>query len=478
MPSVARSSIATCLLLLVGCSLSLADVTLAPTHYDLEIGIDYEAQTLCGRARITFTNVSDAPADEVSLVLYRLQQVRSVRDEAGNDLEFSQCVVGLDDYPVWQVNHIVVTLAEPLAPGEETAIDIAHDGYLLGYTETGSSYVRDSIDREFTIIRTDSRAYPMLGRPSVVSARALVAYDFSYSARITVPPELTVVCGGRLEGIEESDGTRTFEFTSVLPSWRMDFAIADYRELSRGPIRVCYLPGDAGGAEGVVGAAEDALEYFTDWFGSRPTASTLTFIEIPDGWGSQTDVTTIIQSAGAFTDPSRHREVYHEISHLWNVLPTDSPSPRWEEGLATFLEFLLKEEITGEQSVAQLEEWLFGVLLETIERRPELREIPLVDYGRENLTDVSYRSGALFFGLLYRLEGHERFGRIISEYISSHAEAGGTTQDLVGVIVRLGGEHADVLCRDWILTAGWADLIGAGATAEGLADHYRGPAAD
>ena len=171
------------------------------------------------------------------------------------------------------------------------------------------------------------------------------------------------------------------------------------------PIRVCYLAGDEEGASGVAQAAEYALSRFTEWFGPRPTESTLTFIEVPDGWGSQTDVTTIIQSAGAFTDPSRHREVYHEVSHLWNVMQTDSPSPRWEEGLASFLEFLLKEEVAGEPAVAQLAEWLFGVLEESIERRPELRGVPLIEYGKENLTDISYRSGALFFDLLFASRG-------------------------------------------------------------------------
>jgi hypothetical protein len=67
-----------------------------------------------------------------------------------------------------------------------------------------------------------------------------------------------VVNGGRLEGETERDGKVTYRFSSLRPSWRMDFAVADY----------------------------------------------------------------------STRDPARHREVYHEISHLWGAPPTDLPSPR------------------------------------------------------------------------------------------------------------------------------------------------------
>src|SRR3972149_6477562 len=71
-----------------------------------------------------------------------------------------------------------------------------------------------------------------------------------------------------------------------------------------------------------------------------------------------------IQSAAAFKDPEQHREVYHEISHLWNVPPTDRPSPRWNEGQASFLEYLVTQEVTGKPIVdaraSQLVDWLRG----------------------------------------------------------------------------------------------------------------------
>jgi hypothetical protein len=475
MPGHARFHLAALAALLV-CSSAIAEPTtgVAATHYDLELDLDYAHGALEAWARIELVNPYETTRDEVSITLYRLLTVRSASDGEGNDLPFTQGVVSVEDYPVLQLNQVIVTLPEPMAPGDEFVLELEYDGYLLGYAETGMSYVKDVIDTEFTILRTDSWVFPRPGYPTIASSRASVAWEYSFSSEITVPSGLTIVCGGRLDGVDEGEGVRTFRHSSVVPSWRMDFAIADYSELSAGPIRICYLPGDDEGAAGVAQAARDALGAFSEWFGPRPSEAPLTFIEIPDGWGSQTYTGTIIQSGGAFKDPRRYREVYHEVSHLWNVLGTDEPSPRWEEGLATFLEFHLAGDLTGEPYLERLEEWLLGVLAEGLEANPAWKEVPLVDYGKANLTDLSYRAGALFFDLLHRLEGQDRFNSIIGDYIHEHAESGGTTLDLVDVIRRYDAPGTEALCQDWILTAAWTEFIASGATVDQMAEHYLG----
>ena len=117
--------------------------------------------------------------------------------------------------------------------------------------------------------------------------------------------------------------------------------------LERGATRVVYFPEDSIGAAGVMNAIKNTMRLYTDWFGPLKEEAGLTVIEIPDGWGSQADVTAIIQTAPAFKDPSGYSRVYHELSHLWNVIPTDQPSPRWNEGLASFLAYLTAEELDG-----------------------------------------------------------------------------------------------------------------------------------
>lgn len=461
------------LLLTLATHEATAQVVLSPTHYELGLEVDYATEVLRGTARIVVENPSTQPVRQASLLLYRLLQVRTVRNDQGGNLPFSQAVVAFDDVGKLQVNQILVTLAEPLAPGAQTAIQIQYEGYLLGYAETGMRYIQDRIEPEFTILRDDSYAYPQPGYPSLAVNRSAPVWNFTYSARITVPTGLTVASGGRLEGMDTRGDAVTFRFSSLKPSWRMDFAIAKYTKLSLGPVRVYYFPGDSSGAAGVAQAAKEALDLFGRWFGPPPEATGLTFIEVPDGWGSQADVTAVIQSAAAFRNPKQHREVYHEISHFWNVSPKDRPSPRWNEGLASFLEYLVTQEVTGELIVdtraAQLIDWLRGAL----PGHPEWKQVPLVDYGRGGLTDLSYSVGALFFDLLYRLSGRETFNRIIGGYVAEFGTRGGSTNDLVEVLRKTARMDLSQLVTDWIYTTAWADRIEHATGIQDLEAYYR-----
>ena len=461
------------LLLVLANTVMGAQVVLSPTHYDVGYEVDYDTEVLRGTARIMLQNPSAESVREASLLLYRLLRVKTVRDDQGKDLAFSQAVVAFEDFGQLQVNQILVTLPEPLAPGAQTAIEVRFEGHLLGYAETGMRYIQDRIDPAFTILRDDARAYPMPGYPSSRINRSAAVPEFSYSARITVPTGLTVANGGRLEGTDTVGKAVTYRYASLKPSWRMDFMIAKYTEVSSGSIRVFHLPGDGSGAAGVARAAAEALDLFTRWFGARRDPTPLTFIEIPDGWGSQADVTTIIQTAAAFKDPRRHREVYHEISHLWNVSPADRPSPRWDEGLASFLETLVTQEVTGKPVVDaranQLVEWLRGEL----PTREGWRTVPLVDYGRARLTDLSYSVGAVYFDLLYRLAGRETFNKIIGGFAAAFGTRGGSTKDFVDLVRSTATMDLSEFNNDWIFTTAWTDRITQSANIQELEAYYR-----
>jgi hypothetical protein len=465
------------LLIVLTSSVVDAQVVLSPIRYDWSVEVDFDVEILRGTAGIVLRNPSAESVRQTSLLLYRLLRVKTVRDHHGKELAFSQAVVAFEDFGKLQVNQILVTLPEPLAPGAQTTIEIQYEGYLLGYSETGMRYLQDRIDPEFTILRADSWAYPSPGYPSMAVTRGVPMPDFTYSARITVPKGLTVANGGRSEGIVTVGNQVTFHFSSLKPSWRMDFAIAKYTESSSGPIRVYYLPGDALGATGVAQAAKQALDLYSAWFGPLPETAGLTFIEIPDGWGSQADVATIIQTAAAFKDPKQYRQVYHEISHLWNVPDTDRPSPRWNEGLADFLMYLVSQEITGKPEVDAQANSLVDYLRGSLPTHEAWRKVPLVDYGRADMTDDSYSVGAVYFDLLYRLVGRETFNRIIGGYVAEFRTRGGSTKDLADVVCNTAKMDLSMdlsqLNNDWIFTAAWTDRVGHSASIQDLEAYYR-----
>lgn len=246
----------------LGASGADAQAILSPIRYDLDFDLDYDQDILRATAALTLENSSTQPVKEVSLLLYRLLSAKTVRGENGADVPFRQTIVAFEDLGKQQANQVIVSLPAPLAPGAQTTLRIAYEGYLLGYAETGMLYVRDRIDRNFTILRQDSLAYPQPGVPSYERNRRAGLREFTYKARVTVPTGLTVANGGRLDGADAAGGRTTFRFSSLKPSWRMDFAIAEYGQLSSGSVRVYYFPADKDGATGVADAAARSLELF------------------------------------------------------------------------------------------------------------------------------------------------------------------------------------------------------------------------
>jgi aminopeptidase N len=456
-----------------------ASPALRPLRYEIDLRIDYEEELLRGRVRLTFENASDAPVATVPLTLHRLMRFTSSRDADGRPLPLAQDVVAFEDVPTLQVNAASVTLPEPLAPGVRATIDLEWEGYLVPYTEV-FGYVRERIDPAFTILRPDAMAYPQIQTPSFRSLResALAAYD--YVARITVPlasdsagAERRVVNGGRLvETVDVPDGSRTWVYQNYVPAWRMDFAVGPYRTLERGGNHLYYFPEDSAGAARAFRALGEALDLLTGWFGPLRGERRFSVIEIPDGFGSQADVTSILQTAAALRDSTRLYEIYHEVSHLWNVDPTDD-SPRWNEGLASFLQHRMTEDLEGRRV---LDERLVATS-ERLRRQlvdgSDLATVPMIDYGRRQMTDASYRVGMLLFDALYRLVGRETFGRIVGGFYAEYVESGGSTEDFVRYAEETAPVDLGPFFEDWMYTTGWVGKVEAGLVGDALADAYR-----
>ena len=200
---------------------------------------------------------------------------------------------------------------------------------------------------------------------------------------------------------------------------------------------------------------EFAFRTCESWFGPLRECMPFVVIEIPDGWGSQADVTCILQTAAAFRDPARMVEVYHEVSHLWNVPATDHPSPRWNEGLAMFLQFRMADERDGAERLGAALARASADLCGRLDDDPHLREIPMVQYGSEGRTDLSYHVGMLMFADLFQRVGAATFDRIIGGFYREYVDRGATTHEFVRYAIALAGEELGEFFEDWLATTRW-----------------------
>lgn len=440
----------------------------------LDLSIDPSGERLSGSMTLDVENWTKKPASRVSFLLNRLMEASAVRDGTGAPLHFTQDVVRFRDTPMRQVTQILVDLRTPVAPGGHTLVRVDYAGNLVGYTEVGWLYVKDRIDTAFTIIRSDALAFPVIGGLSDAANRRIPTGLFTYRASVRVPSKYLVASGGTLSRTINGDGTITWTYVSGGPSPFMNIAVAPFDTLVDGGVRLFYFAPDSLGARRLMSGAKTALSLLNAWFGPLHSPVNLTITEIPDGWGSQASlVGGIIQSAAAFKDEARLGELYHELSHLWNVPDLENPSPRWNEGYAMFMQDLLRERVDAWGKRQESETQNVATVKKFIATDSTLRRVPMIDYGAAAMTDKSYWVGELMFATLFDLVGQAEFNKIVGGYYQRFA-TGGTTRDLIAVAKRTSSRDLTTFFDDWILTPHWAEVVANATSISDLAAHYSG----
>jgi len=446
-----------------------AELGLAMTYLALDVELDYDQGSVAGWASYEIANRSDRETTRVPFNVGRLMTIRAAEGPDGTPLPFTQQVVVFRDSPRRQVNHVSVLLGRPLPPGGTVTLKLQYDGYLVGYTETGSLYIKDHVDEAFTILRTDALAWPVLGTLSRRSNRIAPRPDFRFTASVTVPERLTVASGGRLVDRTTRDGRTTFVYESVAPAPFLNLPVADYALLRRGGLRVYHFPEDSVGARRILERSWSGLALLERWFGPLGADPELAVMEIPEGWGSQASLAGgIIQTADAFREPGGMYALYHELTHLWNAPDRDQPSARWNEGLASFLARRMASELDDWNGMEATVQRTAQGLTAASEREPEIATVPFQRYGETGLTDLSYQVGFLMFYALHRALGDERFDAALRRYYRDNREQGGTFDTLLEYLRTESPVDLGRFFQDWVYSTGWYDELRDGTRPEDI----------
>jgi len=403
----------------------------------------------------------------------RLMEASSVTSGDGSALHYTQDVLRFHDDPMRQVDQLRVTLPRAVPPGGSTTIRIGYAGNLVGYTEIGWLYVKDRVDTAFTIIREDALAFPVIGGLSDAANRRRPRGPFTYEASIRVPKGYLVATGGTVTRTAHEDGTMTWRYLSGKPSPFLNVMVAPFDTIVAGGVRVFYLREDSLGARRVMANTRSAMQLLTQWFGPLHGDWNLTITEIPDGWGSQANlVGGIIQTASAFRDQGRLGELYHELSHLWNAREAESPSPRWNEGLAMFLQNMLRERVDGWTGRREAEVRTIASVNKRVKSDSTLRTVPLIDYGKRSMTDNSYSVAQLMFSALYDLVGEAQFNAIVGSHYQKFID-GGTTRDLIALAKSNSSRDLTGFFNEWIFTTDWTKRLANVSSMDELVASYR-----
>lgn len=263
-----------------------------------------------------------------------------------------------------------------------------------------------------------------------------------------------------------------WSYESTGPAPFLNITIAPYARLESPAATIFHFPADSVGARRLAGRLEEGTRLLERWFGSPRVRATLTVMEIPESWGSQADVHAgIILTADAFAPSATFVALYHELTHLWNPLDTDRPSGRWNEGLASFLQWRMAAELDG---WSDWEGRVARVALSARERcgsRPPCEFTAMRDYGARELTDLSYVAGFLMFYALWRVMGDESFMAAYRDLLDGHRGEGAGSGELVAAFVERDA-RARRIFDDWLLSAAWYRRLAGGAQMQSLIEEY------
>ncbi len=424
--------------------------------HELTLKPDYDTGNLEGISQITILNASQESITRVPLLLYHKLRVKSASASDDRTLKFTQRVVPLKGHEKMLVNYVDVALNEPMPPGATFTLRTRYGGELAGYVEAGNIYVKDHVNKEFTILRTDCLAYPIVGAPSMDDLLQSFYRDmrngWDYFLEVSIPAELVAANGGKLIGRTSQNGVATYRYRNIKPAWRIDVCIAPYGVLhdEKTALNVFFLREHEEEAGAVLNACSKSLQFFSESFSPLPNFEDFTVIEVPDGYGSQTDVTSILQEAEAFR--GNHPRLYHEVSHLWNPPSLDESPSRFEsEGLAMFFEYWLPERL--DKKTGQLLKGLTSCrsrFRRQCNDDPKYRDIPIANYGKHDCADASYTKGMIAFWLLYRLVGEKAFIDIYREFHQKYYRSGATLEDFTRTAESVSEKNLEKFFGEWI----------------------------
>ena len=148
----------------------------------------------------------------------------------------------------------------------------------------------------------------------------------------------------------------------------------------------------------------------------------------------------------------------HEILHQWfgNLVYIDYAKGNWAEGLTTFLADHLYEEEKGRGV-----EYRKGMLINYQSYVNEKNEFPLrefIERTGEASEAIGYGKALMFFQMLKRMVGEERFYEATKYFIEQNRFRRASWEDIQGAFEKFSRKNLDWFFRQWIDGKGLPDI--------------------
>lgn len=396
-------------------------------HLDLDIKVDFDTQTIAGKASWTIDNLSKG--NEIIL------------DE--NTLNISKVTLGKDEKAT------TFTLGDEVKfHGKPLHISIKPNTTQVNiyYSTTKDAIALQWLKPE----QTADKKYPFLfSQGESIWSRTWIpcqdspAIRFTYKAKVSVPKELMAVMSAVNPQQKNNTGIYTFSQTKAIPSYLMAIAVGDigFKSIDQrtGVYAEKSVLNKATWEFGQLGQMVTAAEkLFGPYRWGRYDVLVLP-PSFPYG-GMENPNLTFLTPGVIAGDRSLTSLLAHELGHSWsgNLVTNATWNDVWlNEGFTTYVEHRIGEAIFGIQEAKMQDVLSRKSLQDNMEaygpKNPATQLKVKVDglNADESLSDIPYEKGYAFLQTVENAVGRKAFDQFITEYFNAHAFQSITTEDFL-----------------------------------------------
>ncbi|MBO7468945.1 MAG: T9SS type A sorting domain-containing protein [Bacteroidales bacterium] len=419
------------------------------THYEIHINeIDFTNHTLQAQTIVTLTTLSATNAIELELKTLTVSAVTSTDATISN---FSQTG-----------DVLTINLASSLAANATASFTITYGGNTFNESWGGIMWTNGYVCNMGVGFESIPHNLGKCWFPCVDN----FTDKATYNVYVTVPNDLTAVCGGNLEGTTDNgDGTKTVHYNvpQEIATYHISFVAGDYVEwtdtytgMERDiPITVYVKPNQAGMVQGTFVNVKDIANFFENNFGPYPfnrIGYSITSV------GCMEHIDNIGITSGVLTgNTSQEEYVAHEMSHMWfgNKVTCATAEQMWlNEGFAQFCGVFYRSGIYGESDFQQA----MSTKINSITKwcKNESNWIPLNNVPQTMTYDNNavYNRGAVVVNTMMNYIGRETFLEGMRSYLNTYNYSAATSEQLRDALTNATGIDMNGFFDTYVFTAG------------------------
>ena len=423
----------------------------AVTHLDWQATVDFAAKRISAIAIWTVDRLVGG-ANEIVLDVKSLK-INSIlldnRQPAVFSLEGDDPILGQALHIRLEPNTKKITINYETTPGSEAVQWLTPE---------------QTAGRQHPFLFTQSQA--ILAR-TWIPCQDSPGVRFTYSAKVTVPPELLALMSASNPVQKNDSGTYTFEMKQPIPSYLLALTVGD----------IAFHPISArSGVYAEPATLEAAAWEFADLEKMIVTAEELygpylweryDVMVLPPSFpfgGMENPRLTFVTPTLLAGDRSLTSVIAHELAHSWsgNLVTNKTWNDFWlNEGFTVYFETRIMEKLYGRDYADML------AVLNLHDLETDMRDIsagPHPDDTRLKLdlkgrnpddaaTDVAYNKGYFFLRTLEEKYGREKFDTFLKDYFAAHAFSVMDTETFIDVFKTYYREHFEIQPDDALFTS-------------------------